>query len=94
MMSDIHYQASTPSLGEAKAKTPDQQRAGSLRRWGALLREDIQTIYDKDPAARSLLEVLTCYPGLHATWLHRIAHGLWKRKHLTLARLVSHVSRF
>jgi len=67
---------------------------GRLRYWRDLLREDIQTIYWKDPAARSLLEVLTCYPGLHATWLHRIAHGLWRRKHLTLARIVSHLSRF
>jgi serine O-acetyltransferase len=54
----------------------------------------VQTIYNKDPAARSLVEVLTCYPGLHAGWLHRIAHGLWKRNHLTLARLVSHGNRF
>jgi serine O-acetyltransferase len=57
------------------------------------VREDIQTIYLKDPAARSLFEVLTCYPGLHASWLHRIAHGLWKRKHLTLARLLSQLNR-
>ena len=63
-------------------------------RWRNLLREDIQTIYANDPAARSLLEVLTCYPGLHASWLHRLAHGLWKRNHLTLARLVSHFNRF
>lgn len=62
--------------------------------WRQLWREDIQTIYDKDPAARSLLEVLTCYPGLHASWLHRVAHGLWKRKHLTLARMISHIGRF
>lgn len=62
--------------------------------WLELLREDIQTIYRKDPAARSLFEVLTCYPGLHACWLHRIAHGLWKRNHLTLARIVSHLNRF
>jgi len=62
--------------------------------WRQLLREDIQTIYDKDPAARSLLEVVTCYPGLHASWLHRVAHGLWKRKHLTLARMISHIGRF
>jgi len=65
-----------------------------LRRWRDLLREDIETVYAKDPAARSLLEVLTCYPGLHAAWLHRLAHGLWKRRRLTLARLVSHLSRF
>lgn len=62
--------------------------------WRRLLREDIQTIYDKDPAARTMLEVLTCYPGLHARWMHRVAHGLWKRKHLTLARVISHIGRF
>jgi len=67
--------------------------AGRIGRWRRLLQEDIQTIYAKDPAARSLVEVLTCYPGLHAGWLHRIAHGLWKRQHLTLARLISHVNR-
>jgi serine O-acetyltransferase len=65
-----------------------------LRRWRDLLREDAATVYAMDPAARSLFEVLTCYPGLHAGWLHRVAHGLWRRDHLTLARLVSHFSRF
>jgi len=67
---------------------------GHLRRWRDLLREDIETIYHKDPAARSTWEVLTCYPGLHAAWLHRPAHGLWRRGHPFLARLLSHVSRF
>lgn len=62
--------------------------------WRARLREDIQTVYDKDPAARSHFEVLTCYPGLHANWLHRLAHRLWKRKRFLLARLVSHLNRF
>jgi serine O-acetyltransferase len=79
---------------EKGAKISARQRSGRLRRWRDVLREDIQSIYSKDPAARSLVEVLTCYPGLHARWLHRIAHGLWKRNHLTLARVVSHVSRF
>lgn len=74
--------------------TQGSRRAGWLARWRDRLREDIQTVYDKDPAARSLFEVLTCYPGLHAGWLHRIAHGLWKRRHVTLARLVSHLNRF
>lgn len=63
-------------------------------RWRERLREDVQTIYDKDPAARSLFEVLTCYPGLHANWLHRIAHRLWKHNRFLLARLVSHFNRF
>ncbi|MFC2042436.1 hypothetical protein ACFLTV_02985 [Chloroflexota bacterium] len=40
------------------------------------IKEDIQTVFTKDPAARSLLEVITCYPGLHALWGHRVAHFL------------------
>ena len=58
------------------------------------LREDIHTVFDKDPAARGLLEVLCCYPGLHALWLHRIAHFLWRGKLYFLARLLSHTNRF
>jgi serine O-acetyltransferase len=58
------------------------------------LRKDIQTVFTKDPAARSIFEVLFCYPGLHALWLHRVAHVFWKRKFLFIARLVSHFSRF
>lgn len=60
----------------------------------ALLREDVQTVFVKDPAARSALEVLTCYPGLHAIWGHRIAHALWRRRLYFLARLISHVVRW
>lgn len=58
------------------------------------IKEDIQTIFKKDPAARGLMEVLTCYPGLHAIWMHRIAHFLWRRKCYFCARLLSHISRF
>ncbi len=58
------------------------------------LREDIQTIFAKDPAARSVLEVLLCYPGLHALWFHRLNHFLWERRLYLLARFLSHVSRF
>ena len=58
------------------------------------MREDIQTVFARDPAARSLLEVLFCYPGLHALWMHRIAHWLWKHKLRFLGRLISHISRF
>jgi serine O-acetyltransferase len=67
---------------------------GRLRRWRALLREDVETIYRKDPAARTFTEVMTCYPGLHATWLHRVAHALWNSHHRTVARLLSHLNRF
>ncbi|MGL4766793.1 MAG: serine O-acetyltransferase [Formosimonas sp.] len=58
------------------------------------LKEDIQTIRHKDPAARSTWEVLTCYPGLHALFLHRVAHSLWLNNIRWLARFVSHLSRW
>ncbi|MCI2425698.1 serine O-acetyltransferase [Candidatus Acetothermia bacterium] len=58
------------------------------------LREDIQTIFAKDPAARSWLEVILCYPGLQALWWHRVAHFLWRHRLYLLARLLSHISRF
>lgn len=58
------------------------------------IREDIRTVFAKDPAARSVLEVLTCYPGLHAIWMHRISHFLWGHGFFFLARFTSHVSRF
>jgi len=58
------------------------------------LREDIQTVFTKDPAARSTLEVIFCYPGLHALWFHRLAHFLWRHKLRFLARFGSHISRF
>lgn len=58
------------------------------------LREDIQTVFNRDPAARSWIEVLLCYPGLHALWAHRLAHFLWTHRLRLLARFISHVSRF
>ncbi|GIN72228.1 serine acetyltransferase [Bacillus sp. J14TS2] len=58
------------------------------------LKEDIKTVFDQDPAARSTLEVLLTYSGLHAIWAHRLAHPLYKRKLFFLARIVSQVSRF
>ena len=57
------------------------------------LREDIATVFAKDPAARSTLEVLLAYPGLHALWSHRLAHWLWRHRVRLLARLLSQVSR-
>jgi serine O-acetyltransferase len=58
------------------------------------LHSDIQCILDRDPAARSKWEVLTCYPGLHALVLHRGAHWLWKRDLRWLARFTSQLSRW
>ena len=59
----------------------------------ARLREDIETVFEKDPAARNVLEVLLCYPGLHAVWGHRIAHRLWNADLKLTARLLSHLFR-
>lgn len=58
------------------------------------LKEDIVTVFAKDPAARSALEVIFCYPGLHAIWAHRIAHFLWCLGLKFFARFISHVARF
>jgi serine O-acetyltransferase len=58
------------------------------------IREDIRCVFDRDPAARSVWEVLTCYPGFHALQLHRVSHALWKLKLRWLARFWSHASRF
>jgi len=58
------------------------------------MRRDIRTVLERDPAARSALEVLLCYPGVHAIWHHRVAHRLWQRSWRTAARFVSHLSRF
>lgn len=58
------------------------------------IKEDIKTVFAKDPAAKTAWEVLFCYPGLHATWLHRAAHFLWQRELFFLGRLVSHFSRW
>lgn len=60
----------------------------------SILRDDVQTIFKRDPAARSWVEALTCYPGLHAVWMYRIAHYFWNRGFLFIARLISHVGRF
>lgn len=59
-----------------------------------ILKEDIRTVFARDPAARNLLEVMFCYPGFHALRLHRLAHFLWQRKLRLTARLLSHVNRF
>jgi len=58
------------------------------------VRDDIRAVFEHDPAARSYLEVLLCYPGLHALWFHRINHGIWKIGLRTPARFFSQVARW
>ncbi|MGH7917533.1 MAG: serine O-acetyltransferase [Candidatus Binataceae bacterium] len=57
------------------------------------MREDIQAVFERDPAARTTLEVVLAYPGLHAIWLHRAAHWLWRHDLKLIGRLVSELSR-
>ena len=58
------------------------------------LREDIRSVFDRDPAARTSWEVLTCYPGIHAVAMHRLANWFWRHQFRWLGRLVSHLARF
>ena len=58
------------------------------------IREEIAVVFDRDPAARNTWEVITCYPGFHATLFHRVAHCLWGARLRWLARFTSHVSRW
>ena len=58
------------------------------------IRDQIISMKKRDPAARSFLEIILCYPGLHALFFHRVAHVLWNYKLYLIARFVSHISRF
>src|SRR5215475_6699491 len=59
----------------------------------ATIREQLDTVFRRDPAARSVLEIVLCYPGFHAILWHRVAHGLYKHGWMLLARIVSQISR-
>ncbi|VBB08507.1 serine o-acetyltransferase [Lucifera butyrica] len=58
------------------------------------IKRDIEVVFERDPAARSVLEVLFCYPGLHAIWLYRLANALYKRGWVLLPRMISNFARF
>ncbi len=58
------------------------------------IREDIQTIRERDPAARGTVEILLAYPGLHAVLFYRVTNRLWRGNHFTTARILSHIGRF
>lgn len=58
------------------------------------IREDIASVFARDPAAKTAWEVLTCYPGMHALWLHRVSHRIWTWRWRWLARFVSHIARW
>ena len=58
------------------------------------LKEDMQAVFDNDPAAKNYVEVVLTYPGLHAIWMHRFSNVLYRRRFYTLARIMSHLNRF
>jgi serine O-acetyltransferase len=58
------------------------------------LREDINSVFERDPAARNIMEIIFCYPGLHALWIYRIAHWFWVNDLFFLGRFTSHIGRF
>ncbi|HAC63245.1 MAG TPA: serine O-acetyltransferase [Cyanothece sp. UBA12306] len=80
-----HLEASTTNLTEVPSRT--------LTLWETL-NQDFQIIFRRDPAARNWLEVLCCYPGLHALALHRFSHLLWNRQIPFFPRFISHLGRF
>src|SRR5580698_5281829 len=59
----------------------------------SVVREQFDTLFKRDPAARSVLEIVLCYPGFHAVLIHRVAHGVYKRGWFTLARVISQFTR-
>lgn len=85
----------TPArAASATRPTPVAERWASLRRFAQTLREDLDAAQRRDPAARTRVEVALAYPGVHAVWVHRVAHRLWREPGLRLsARLLSQVSR-
>ncbi len=81
----------TPSVNQ-----PETSAEKSSRRrlnWLDMIREDLDAAMERDPAARSRLEIALLYPGLHAVWIHRISHALWKRGFKLLARWLSQLAR-
>lgn len=58
------------------------------------LRDDINSVFERDPAARNAMEIIFCYPGLHALWIYRIAHWFWINELFFLGRFISHIGRF
>ena len=62
--------------------------------WYTNLKEDIYCVFERDPAARTVVEILLCYPGFHSLFFYRVAHFFWLRKFKLLGRLISHLGRF
>ena len=86
--------AAQQTVSEAVSVSAPSLSEPGLFGWLRMAREDIQAAISHDPAARSSLEVAVTYPGLHAIWLHRVAHSLYRQERKGAARLVSAFNRF
>ena len=80
------------TLADEHIEHPAQAKAAPPGLW-AMVREDIACVFERDPAARSTLEVVSIYPGVHALVLYRLAHALWQRKLHYSGRLISFIAR-
>jgi len=78
------------ALPSTDGRVESEQPIGILSR----MREDIQAVFDRDPAARNALEVVLAYPGLHAIWMYRMAHWLWQHQFCLMGRLLSEFARW
>ena len=58
------------------------------------LKKDIRVVFERDPAAKNIIEVLLCYPGLHAIWFYRLSHHFYCKGWVVVPRLISHLARF
>ncbi|SEQ85150.1 serine O-acetyltransferase [Piscibacillus halophilus] len=65
-----------------------------MKKFFKMLKEDVDVVFDQDPAARNRFEVILTYSGVHAVWAHRVAHALYRRKLYFIARVISQLSRF
>ena len=65
-----------------------------FKRLRSRIKKDIRVIFERDPAARSVIEVVCCYSGLHAIWLHRISHKLYLKGWVLIPRMISNLGRF
>lgn len=92
MKPDPDMHAANPSMPAAVKPAADQSTPG--RSWWSLVREDARCVLERDPAARSLFEVWTIYPGVQAIALHRLAHALWQRGWRYGPRWISFMSRW
>src|SRR3954468_21702650 len=94
MASDSVVRPPVPNIGKAGEPVAACGAGAETMSFFERIREDIASVLERDPAARSKVEVLTCYPGLWAVWIHRVSNALWAAKLRLLARMLSQFGRF